>query len=163
MKKQTCVILALIASVMVIAGCLVWYAVSWAVPANDLGLIVPDLVMGGHPDVEVLRANTKTVADAYLAQHHADVGQACGGPYQITVNYTLSKKVRTLGYRSSFYYYCWDIYLPYSLKTDSGEEYIVLVQLSDRTNGNKHDLNEFRVLRAFLFDGANQVKAEFNE
>lgn len=118
--------------------------------------------MGGNPDIEVLRSNAETVADAYLAQRQPDLTQACGGPYQIAVNYALSNKARNLGYRSSFYYFCWDIYLPYSLKTESGEEYVVLVQLSDRTEGNKHDLNAFRVLRTFLFDDADQLKAQFS-
>lgn len=119
--------------------------------------------MGGHPDVELLRSNTKTVADAYLAQRHADLAKNCGGAYHMAVDYTLSPRVRKLGYRSSFYYFCWDIYLPYLLKTDSGKDYVVLVQLSDRAKGNKHDPNDFRVLRVFLIDSTNQLKAQFDE
>ena len=152
-------ILASITSVTVVAICLIW----WAASPNDLGLTKSSLAMGGNPDVEALRANTKTVADAYLAQRKGDLTQACGGPYQIAVNYTLSSKARDLGYRSSFYYFCWDIYLPYSLRTDSGEDFLVLVQLSDRTPGNKHDISNFRVLRAYVIDNANQVNAQFNE
>ena len=163
MKMQTKVILAFVAGGIAIAGCLGWYATTSSGPANDLGLTRANLAMGGHPDVEALQASTKTVADAYLAQRHAELARTCGGQYQLAVNYTLTPKVRTLGYRSSFYYFCWDIYLPFSLKTGSGEDYLVLVQLSDRTPGNKHDIKNFRVLRAFVIDSANQVKAQFNE
>jgi hypothetical protein len=163
MKMRTKAILAFIAGVIVITCCLGWYATSSSGPTNDLGLTRSDLAMGGHPDVEALRASTKTIADAYLAQHHAELARTCGGPYHLAVNYTLTPKVRTLGYRSSFYYFCWDIYLPYSLKTDSGEDYLVLIQLSDRTPGNKHDISKFRVLRAYVIDNAYQVKDQFNE
>ena len=163
MKKRTKWILGLIAGVALIAFWLVGYAMSSTGPANDLGLTRSDLALGGHPDVAALRGRTKTVADACLARHHADLERACGGPYHLAVNYSLSRKARTLGYRSSFYYFCWDIYRPYLLKTDSGEDYFVLVQLTDRTEGNKHDPNNFRVLRALLIDSANQVKAQFNE
>jgi hypothetical protein len=116
MKMQTKVILALIAGVIVIVGRLGWYATFLSGPANDIGLTQSDLAMGGHPDVEALRASIKTVADEYLAQHHANLARTCGGPYHHTVNYTLTPKVRTLGYRSSFYYFCWDIYLPIHYK-----------------------------------------------
>lgn len=163
MKTRTKVLLAFIAAVIGITGGLNWYATSSTGIAKDLGLTRTDLAMGGNPDVAAIQASTKTVADVYLAQRQADLIRTCGGPYHLAVNYTLTPKVRKLGYRSSFYYFCWDIYLPYSLKTDSGEDYLVLVQLSDRTPGNKHDINNFRVLRAFVIDRTNQVKAQFSE
>ena len=163
MKTRTKIILAIIAGVIAITGGLIWYSTSSTGIAKDLGLTRSDLARGENPDVAAIQANTKTVADAYLAQRQTDLLRTCGGPYHMTVNYTLTPKVRKLGYRSSFYYFCWDIYLPYSLKSDSGEDYLVLVQLSDRTPGNKHDINNFRVLRAFVIDSTNQVKAQFNE
>jgi len=163
MKMRTKAILAIIVGLLVITGGLGWYVTSSSGSANGLGLSRSDLTMGGHPDVEALRASTKTVADAYLAQRQADLERTCGGPYQLAVNYTLSPRARTLGYRSSFYYFCWDIYLPYSLKTDSEKDYLILIQLSDRTPDNKHDISKFRVLRAYVIDNANKVKAQFNE
>ena len=120
--------------------------------SNDLGLTRSDLAIGGLPDVEALRAKTKAVTDAYLGQHEAELKELCGGQFQLTSDYSLSPKIRALGYRSSFYYYCWDIYLPYSLQPNSGSAYTVAVQLSDGTKGNTHDPDKFRVLRAIMID-----------
>ena len=160
MKKKKKVVLVLIAGVTVLAIGILAYVLMSGGPANDLGLTRADLAIGGLPDVEALRAKTKAVADTYLAQHHADLTEACGAPYELTVDYSLSPKVRSLGYRSSFYYYCWDIYLPYSLKTNSGHDYIVLVQLSDGLKGHEHDPDKFRVLRAMVIDNKDQVKRQ---
>lgn len=120
--------------------------------SNDLGLTRSDLAMGGFPDVRALRAKTKAVADDYLAKHASELKEFCGGPYVLTADYSLTPKIRALGYRSSFYYYCWDIYLPYSLQPNLPGATTVIVQLSDGTKGNSHDPDKFRVLRVIAMD-----------
>jgi hypothetical protein len=163
MKIWLKVVLSIIILVIVSGTCLIWYALSSTGAAKDLGLTRIDMAIGEIEDAELIRTNTKVVADTYLAQHNEDFVRIFGSPYRLSVNYGLTPKVRSLGYRSSFYYFCWDIYLPYSLRTDSGEDFLVLVQLSDRMPGNKHDISNFRVIRAYVIDNANQVKAQINE
>ena len=77
--------------------------------------------------------------------------------YDLTLDYSKTSRIRSLGYRSSFYYYCWDIYLPYSLKPNSGAIATVIVQLTDSIPGNRHDPQRFRVIRAISLDGQGKV------
>lgn len=161
MKKLTKATLVS-AGLAVIAGGAVWDRIYWTSTVNDLGLTRADMARGGHPDMKSLRSITTSVADAYLARHQADLAKACGGPYQLTADHSLTQKVRNLGYKSSFYYTHWDIYLPYSLKTDSGKDHLILVQLSDRIEGNKNDPNNFRVTRMLVIDSADQVRARID-
>src|SRR5438067_313972 len=93
--------------------------------SNDLGLSRFDLAIGEAANVETLRVKTKAVADVYLAKHEAELKEICGGTYELTADASLTPKIRSFGYRSSFYYYCWDIYLPYSMKPNSNSAYIV--------------------------------------
>lgn len=143
MRTKTRINLAIILAGLV--GC-AWF-VAWP---NDLGLTRLDLLIGGRPDVEALRVDTKKVADAYLVQHHSDLSKLCGGPYELSVNDSLTRMARSLGYRSSYYYSRWDIYRPYSLTSDRGE-HLVLVQVNGTRPGN------FEVLRAFVIDSDDQV------
>jgi hypothetical protein len=124
---------------------------------NDLGLTEFDLAMGGHPRMDALRTNTKAAADSFLAQRKTDLADSTGGDYELAVDYSKSSKIRSLGYRSSFYYYCWDIYLPYSLRTRSGTTATVLVHLSDGTQGYGHDPHRFRVLEVMLLDQQGRI------
>jgi hypothetical protein len=151
-----CGLLALLAG-----GAIAFAIVISEAPDNDLGVSRADLAMGGLPDVEALRANTKVVADAYLAQREPELKGLCGGPYELTVDYTLSSKLRSLGYRSSFYYYCWNIYLPYSMASQSGSTYTVVVQLSDATARHTHSINKFRVIRVMVIDQNDQITKTF--
>jgi hypothetical protein len=154
MKKRKKIVLAFVA--VVVIGILAY--VLWSAgPANDLGLTAMDLAMGAPADVQSLRSNTKGVADAHLAKHQPDLTEACGGPFELSLDYSLSSTIRSLGYRSSFYYYCWNIYLPYSVTTEHGSKYIVIVQLSDAIRGNSHDPNKFRVLRMMVVDDKGQT------
>jgi hypothetical protein len=113
---------------------------------NALGLAGFDFVVGGHPDMRMLRANTQAAADAFLSQHRNDLVNASAEPYEFAVDYSKSSRIRSLGYKSSFYYYCWDVYLPYSLRTQSGKAGTAIVHLSDGTPGYGHDVRNFRVL-----------------
>lgn len=158
MKTKWKLLWAGICCAVAVAFGLAAYALVFRDASDGLGLTKADLAMGGSPDIEVLRAKTKTAADAYLAQHEAKLKELCGGPFQLTSDSSLSSKARALRHRSSFYYYCWNIYLPYSIQPQSGTPYIVLVQLSDGTPGHQHDLDKFRVLRAFVIDEKNQTK-----
>jgi hypothetical protein len=157
MKTKWKLLLAGICCAVAVAFGLAAYALVSRDDSNGLGLTEADLAMGGFPDIEALRAKTKAVADAYLTQHEAELKQLCGGPFQLTSDSSLSSKARALGHRSSFYYYCWDIYLPYSLQPYSGSPYIVLVQLSDGTQGHQHDTDKFRVVRAVVIDEKTQT------
>jgi len=126
---------------------------------NDLGLSRSDLKYGKLQDVVVLKEKTKKIADAYLAGNEAKLKKICGEPFEPAVDYSLTPKMRKLGYRSSFYYYCWDIYLPYSTKAGSHGAYTILIQLSDKARElpDQHDLDRFRVLRTFVIDQNDQV------
>ena len=159
MTKRKEIVLVSIVGVAVIGilACVLWPAIA----TNDLGLTGMDLAVGAPADVQALRSKTKTVADAHLAQHKQDLLKACGGPFELAVDYSLSSKIRSLGYRSSFYYYCWDIYLPYSLTAENGRSYIVVVQLSDAIEGNNHDPDKFRVLRMMVVDDKGQTMETF--
>ena len=126
-------------------------------PSNDLGLSRFDLAIGEVANVETLRAKTKAVADVYLSKHEAELKEICGGTYELTADASLTPTIRSLGCRSSFYYYCRDIYLPYSMKPNSHSAYIVAVQLSDATQDNTHDPDKFRVLRAMVIDQHHQI------
>jgi len=137
------------------------YGLISVAPTNELGLSKFDLAMGGQPDVVALRTKTRAAADVYLKQHDAELKAVCQGPYELTVDYSLSRKIRSLDYVSSFYYYCWDIYLPYLLKAQSGNTYTVVVQVSDATKGNKHDPDKFRVIRTMVIDVNSSVTKEF--
>ncbi|MDF7802046.1 hypothetical protein P4C99_21420 [Pontiellaceae bacterium B1224] len=130
---------------------------------NDLGLTRSALRMGNNPDIEILRVKLEAVANAYLAQCESKLIEACGDIDELIIDYSLSTKVRSLGYRSSFYYFCWDIHLPYSLKTKSGDTYIIVVQLSDRIEGNKHNTDKFHVLRSFIIDDENKTVMQLEE
>jgi hypothetical protein len=146
-------------------GCLALIAFGMAVsprqtpPAfNELSLTQSDLAQGGFPDVVALRAKTTAVADAHLVQLQTELQNLCGGPFKLTFDDSLSKQARNLGYQSSFYYFCWDLYLPYSLQPESGVAYTLLVQLSDRTPGNKHDPDKFHVLRTVVLLDQNGLE-----
>jgi hypothetical protein len=126
-------------------------------PANDLGLSRFDLAIGGPADVETLRVKAKAVADAYLAKHEAELKEICGETFKLTFDASLAPGIRSLGYRSSFYYYCWNIYLPYCMQPNSRTAYTIAVQLSDATPGNTHDPDKFRVLRAIVIDQGQHI------
>jgi hypothetical protein len=153
MKKKKVVLGLIVGAGVGLIGIALWSVLA----ANDLGLTAMDLAIGAPADVQVLRTKTKTVADAHLTHHRIDLTEACGGSYEFASDYSLTPKVRSLGYRSSFYYYCWDIYLPYSVTTEHGRKYMVIVQLSDAVEGNKHDPNKFRVLRMMVIDDKGQT------
>ncbi len=119
---------------------------------NDLGLTRSDLAMGGHSDIEALRTKTTATADFYLSQHGFKLKDVCQEPGELNIDNSLKSKIRSLGYRSSFYYSHWDIYLPYTLKAQSDNPHIFIVQVSD-INGNIHDSNnKFRVIRVIVID-----------
>jgi hypothetical protein len=125
---------------------------------NEIGLTRFDLFMGGRPSTRTLRANTLAVADSFLQTHT----NLYDNSYQPVVDYSKCSKIRALGYRSSFYYFCWDIYLPYSLRAPSGEGGTIIVQLSDAVQGNRHDLQKFQVIRAILADDQGRVTKTVN-
>lgn len=120
--------------------------------ANDLGLSKFDIAIGGLPNVNKIRLKSETVADEFLKQHHNDLKDVCLGSYNLSVSYSLSQKIRSLGYRSSFYYYCWNIYLPYLLESQTGKQYIIVAQCSDSKKGNTHDPEKFHVVRVIIID-----------
>jgi hypothetical protein len=121
-------------------------------PSNVLGLSIVEMRMGGNPDVEVLRKNATLSTDAFLAAHTAEIREACRSPYKARVDYSLSRRMRAQGYKSSFYYYCWDVYIPYSLERESGPPFAIFFQVSDSKPGNSHDVSRFHVVRAIVVD-----------
>jgi|SRR6267154_3914314 len=125
--------------------------------ANDLGLTAFDLAMGGHPKLDVLRRNAKAAADSFLAQRKADLAGSSGEKDELVLDYSKSSKIRSFGYQSSFYYYCWDIYLPYSIRPQSSSTVTVLVHLSDATPGYQHDAEKFHVIQVMLLDQQGRV------
>lgn len=159
-RKRVLVLGGCVATVAVMVGA---YALFLTSSVNDLGLTRSDLALGGEPDVEMLRERTKRVADAWLEQHRVELATACGGPYEIAVDYSLSRKTGSLGYRSSFYYYCWDIYLPYSLRTQSDKAFTVIVQMSDGVDQYQHAPDKFHVLRSMVIDDKGKLVEKTEE
>jgi len=145
-----------------ITGLVFLIAAIWLFHPNDLGLAGFDILLGGWPDVEVLRTNTKAVADAFLAQRKADLLGESDDKYKLALDYSKSSKIRSLGYRSSFYYYCWDIYLPYSLRTNSRDIGTIVVQLSDGVPDHRDDPQKFRVIRTMVLDDRGKVIKQFD-
>lgn len=125
--------------------------------SNDLGLTRSDMALGDHPDIEALRSKVRAVADSYLAQKVTELKDVCPEPCELSINYSLKQRIRSLGYKSSFYYSHWDIYLPYSLRPQSNKPYIFIVQVGD-TNGDLNDPNnKFSVIRCIIIDQAGSV------
>ena len=67
---------------------------------NALGLTASDLAAGGFPDVEAIRAQTKVIADSYLAEHATKLTEMCGGPYRLAFDDSSSPKT-AFGLRST--------------------------------------------------------------
>lgn len=135
----------------------------WLFHANDLGLSGFDVLLGGGPELEALRTNSKAAAEVFLTQHETELIGESDKKYELELDYSKSSKIRSLGYRSSFYYYCWDVYLPYSLRTGASENGIVIVQLSDATAGHNHNPQTFHVIRAMLLDNQGKVIKQINQ
>lgn len=141
----------------IIAGVAVLTSAIWLFYSNDLGLTGFDILMAGCSDVEELRTNTKAVADAFLAQPKANLIGDFNGKYELALDYSKSAKIRSLGFRSSFYYYCWVVYLPYSLRANSHDVGTVVVKLSDGIPDYRHDPKKFSATGAVLLDNQGKV------
>jgi hypothetical protein len=144
-------------------GVVILIAAIWLFHPNDLGLTGFDVLLGGRPEPEALRTNTKAAADLFLAQHKTQLMGESDKNYELALDYSKSSKIRSLGYRSSFYYYCWDVYLPYSLRTDASDNGIVIVQLSDAIPDHRHDPQTFHVIRAMLLDNQGKVIKQIDQ
>jgi hypothetical protein len=142
-------------SVILVIVLVVIIGIIYLFSPNELGLTGFDLFIGRHPKPQTLRANILAVADSFFKNHTNLYG--LGNEHQPVIDYSKSSKIRALGYRSSFYYYCWNIYLPYSFPAQSGEAGTVIIQLSDATQGQGHNLQKFRVIRAILTDSQGRV------
>lgn len=129
------------------------------VDATDaLGLTTADKRLAEPVDTEILRKNAEAAADAYLSTQIDALKELSKGSYTLTIDYSHVPRLRTLGYRSSYYYFCWDLYLPYRFHTDSKGAYTLVAQVTDRIPGNTHDINKFRVLRITVIDDLGEVK-----
>lgn len=144
-------------------GVIILIAAIWLFHPNDLGLTGFDALMGGRPEMETLRTNSEAAAAVFLTQHKKQMIGESYKKYELVLDYSKSAKIRSLGYRSSFYYYCWDIYLPYSLRTDAGDNGVVIVQLSDSIPDHRHDPQTFHVIRAMLLDDQGKVIKQIYE
>jgi len=138
-------------------GVVILITAIWLFHPNDLGLTGFDVLLGGRPELKELRTNTKAAADAFIAQHKAQLTGESDKKYELALDYSKSSKIRSLGYRSSFYYYCWDVYLPYSLRTETSDKQILIVQLSDAIPDHRHNPKTFHVIRAMLLDNRGKV------
>jgi hypothetical protein len=126
-----------------VAGLVILIPPIWLFYPNDLGLSGFDVLIGGRSEVEILRTNTKAAADLFLTQHKTQLMGESGNSFAGALDYSKSSKIRSLGYRSSFYFYCWDIYLPYSLRTGATNNGMVVVQLSDALPNHTHTRRPF--------------------
>ena len=118
---------------------------------NEFGLTRADMELDRQVTVDVLRERTTRVAEAYLLERKQELQEALGTAVVRKIEYQKIKDLPRLGYRSSFYYFCWDIYLPYRIETQQGTYWLIL-QFSDRLPGNRHDPERFRVVRGFIHD-----------
>lgn len=132
------------------------------VKTNDLGLTKSDLATGELSDFEALRTKIMKAADSYLSQHADKLNELCHGSCELRLNYSLKRKIRPFGYRSSFYYSHWNIFLPYSAAEQNNKD-IYILQISDE-NGNINDLkNKFSVIRVIVIDDSGNVVKQIEE
>jgi hypothetical protein len=146
-----------------VAGVVILIPAIWLFHTNELGLSGFDVFLGGGRELESVRTNTKAAADVFLTQHKTELLGESHNKYELALDYSNFSKIRSLGYRSSFYYYCWDICLPYSLRTGASDEGIVIVQLSDATPGHNHNPQTFHVIRAVLLDNRGKVIKQIDQ
>jgi hypothetical protein len=144
-------------------GVVILIAAMWLFRSNDLGLTGIDILLGGRPELEAFRTNTKAAADVFLTQHKVQMVGESDKKYELALDYSKSSKIRSLGYRSSFYYYCWDVYLPYSLRTNTNDNRIVIVQLSDAIPDYRHNPQTFHVIRVMLLDNQGKVIKQIDQ
>jgi hypothetical protein len=96
-------------------------------------------------------------ADVYLAKHAAELNDICQGPYEVTVGSLFS-----LRWRIGWYYYCWTVDVPCSLKAESGQTYTVVVHTWDGIQPNTHDTDHFRALRMKVIDMRGRTIREYD-
>ncbi len=125
------------------------------------GLTAADKRLGGPVDIELLRKSAEAAADAHISGQSDALKKFSGGPYTVAIDYSQIPLLRSHGYTSSFYYFCWDLSLPYRLITND-RLYTLVVQVTDRSPGNKHDINKFHVIRMKIIDEQGQVKETFD-
>lgn len=136
----------------------------YSTPVDEyLGLSRRDLALGGISDIDILYRKTTAVSQAYLREIREELEQYFGGPYELTESIENVKRIRSLGYESCFYYYCWSVFLPYSLTTSAGAEYLVIVQLDDSTGNYNHCIDKFRVLRVLVLDKDGKTVLSYEE
>jgi len=127
--------------------------------ARDLGLSRMDLRMGGSPGtaaLQTLQTTTRTLADAHLESLESELTEVCGGSYALTVDDRVSRSLRSMGYRSSFYYTHWDIYLSYTMVCSSGPTYAVVVQVTEIPATGAAGPTGFDVLRSMVIEGGSR-------
>jgi len=153
MKKNK--ISALLLIIVLLAG-MTAYGFFSTVLTNDLGLTKFDVSMGELRDLAALQSKIIKVAETYLSQNAAEFVDICHELCEFKLNYSLKGKIRPLGYKSSFYYSHWNIYLPYSV-SGADDKFILIVQIADM-NGNINDPNnKFDVVRAIVIDNQGIV------
>jgi len=107
---------------------------------------------GGPIEIELLKANTERATEKHFLKIADQLKAFCAGSYKLKADYSKVDVLHAMGYKSSFYYFCWDIYLSFDLKTEKGDVFLLVAQLSDQTPGNKHNVSRFHVLRVYIFD-----------
>jgi hypothetical protein len=126
---------------------------------GDLGVSAYELhaFSGQRADEEILKNNTRIAAGDFLIRHKAELMGEAHGRQELVLDYSKSSEIRSMGYRSSFYYHHWNIFLPYTVRSDSGETGVVIVQLSDAVAGMGHDPRKFHVIRALFLDRQDKL------
>lgn len=124
---------------------------------NELGLSNSDLAHGGPIETQILLERTTKSAETYFTNVADQLRNFADDEYSLKLNLSKVGELRSIGYRSSFYYFCWDIFLPFEFKSKKGDLYLLVAQLSDRTPGNKHDIDQFKVLRIFILDNKGTI------
>lgn len=127
---------------------------------NELGLSRSDLKIGGPVNLDDLRSQAEAAAEKYLSEKRSEISGICGGGFTASPDYSLTSSLRKMGYRSSFYYHCWDIYLPFRLRTDSGSPFLAIVQVSDKKDRKDAGFGKFEVLRCIILDESGHRKGQ---
>ncbi len=167
MARRTKVLLSIGVALLVVGVvALVWAASALRAPplARDLGLSRMDLRMGGDPGtgaLQTLQTATRALSDAHLESLETELTGVCGGSYALTRDDRMSRSLRSMGYRSSFYYTHWDIYLSYTMVCTSGPAFSVVVQVTETPATGASGQAGFDVLRSMVVDGGSRsvVKA----
>lgn len=135
--------------ILALGATLAGAVVSWFVKTDELGLTASERHFG-NASTATLLTNGRKAAELFLADRRSSISSMIGEEYKMTIDHEQASRIQSLGYRSSFYYHHWIIYLPFKVDTKSGKNLTAVVCLRDALPGHRHDPRHFQVHKFFV-------------